>query len=64
MQELGFLEEEEEEEEALDLTKLTFDHVSLKIRQERRKCYARNLAEPLSVTTAKEIVLDSEPLSV
>lgn len=43
----------------LDLTKLTFDQVNFKIVQEGRKFYARNLAESLSVTTEKEIVLDN-----
>jgi len=57
LQELGI--PEEEEEEVLDLTKITFDQVSLKIRQERRKYYARNPIEPLSITIAKEIVPDT-----
>jgi len=57
LQELGF--PEDKEEKVLDLTKLTFDQVRIKIRQERRKYYARNPAEPLLVTTAKEIVHDT-----
>lgn len=49
-------EEEEEEEEVLHLTKLTFDQLSLNIRQDRIKCYARNLEKSLLVTTTKENV--------
>lgn len=41
----------------MDLTKLTFDQVNIKIMKERRKWYAINLAEPLFVTMKKEIIL-------
>jgi len=48
----------EEEEEVLDITKFNFDQIQCKIMRERRKCYAKNPANPISVITKKEIVLD------
>lgn len=43
----------------LDLTRLTFDQFNCNIMQERRKYYARNTVKPLSMTTKKEIVLNT-----
>lgn len=42
----------------LNLTKITFDEVNLKIIQERKRSCNRNPAKPLSVTTVTNIVLN------
>jgi len=54
LRELGI--SEDQDEEVLDLTKITFDEVNLKIIQERKKSCSRNLANPLSVTMEMDIV--------
>ena len=43
----------------MELTRLTFDQFSNKIKQERRKYFARNPVETLSVSMENEIVLDT-----
>lgn len=48
LQELGIFEDQDED--VIDLTKLTFDEINLKIVQERKKYCSRNLVEPLSIT--------------
>lgn len=54
LRELGI--SKDQDEEILDLTKITFDEVNLKIIQDRKKSCSRNPADPLSVTTAMNIV--------
>ena len=50
---------EEEEDEFLDLTRLTYDQFTYKIRKGKRRCLARNPVAPLVATTEKDIVLDT-----
>jgi len=54
IQELGILEDQDEE--VIDLTRLTFDEINLKIVQERKKYCSKNPVEPLSVATIKDIM--------
>jgi len=54
LQYLGILEDQDEE--VLDLTKITFDEINLKIIQERKKYCNRNPVDPLSVTTTTYIM--------
>ena len=49
----------ESEDEVLDLTRISLDHFSHKIKQEMRKYIARNPSKPLSVSTENEIVPDT-----
>ena len=39
--------------------RLTYDQFTFKIRQEKRRCLARNPAVPFTATTEKDIVLDT-----
>ena len=42
-----------------NLTRLTYDQFTFKIRQEKRRCLAWNLVMPFTTTTEKDIVLNT-----
>jgi len=54
LRELGI--SEDQDEEVLDLTKITFDEVNLKIIQQTKKSCRRNPTDLLSVTTKTDIM--------
>lgn len=64
LRELGI--SEDQDEEVLDLTKITFDKVNLKIIQESKRSCNRNPADPLLVTMETYIVpnITSNPLMI
>ena len=45
-----------DQDEVLDLTKISFDELNLKIIQERKKYCSRNQADPLLVNMAMDIL--------
>ena len=49
-----------QEEEVFDLTRLTFDQFSFKIRQEKRRALAQSPSAKSTVATGKVIVLDTK----
>lgn len=55
---------EGQEEEVFNLTRLTHDLFTFKIRQEKRRCLAQNPAAPFKTTTEKDIVLDTNTNAV
>ena len=48
-----------QDEGVLDLTRLTYDQFTHKIRQEKRRCLAWNPIAPLTATIEKDIVFDT-----
>ena len=50
---------EGQEEEVFNITRLTYDQFTFKIRQEKRRCLAWNPSAPFIATAKKDIVLDT-----
>lgn len=50
---------EGQEEEVFNLTRITYDQFSFKIRQEKMRCLARNPSAPSTTAMDKDIVLDT-----